>query len=325
MKAPAQRLLHVGNVIVDIVLRVPEVPVAGSDVLAADAGMTPGAGFNVMIAAVRQGMAVVHGGAHGNGAFGDMIRRALRDAGIGLAQPVSPGPDSGFCVALVDDSGERTFVTSIGAEAGLTVADLDRIDVRADDVVHVSGYSLLSPTGGPALAGWLDRLPASVTVVVDPQPLIADVPREVLGPVLRRADWWTCNEREAELMTGARDPMAAAAELIEITGRAGVLVRAGAAGCVLLERGRSPRHVAACPVEAVDTNGAGDAHVGVFVAALAGGATPAKAVQRANAAAALATTRPGPATAPTREELERFLGTRDGRRLEAGPRPDPAW
>jgi sugar/nucleoside kinase (ribokinase family) len=324
VKAPAQRLLHVGNVIVDIVLRVPELPVAGSDVLAAGAGMTPGAGFNVMIAAVRQGMAVVHGGAHGTGPFGDMIRGALRDAGIEVAQPTSPGPDSGFCVALVDATGERTFVTSVGAEAGLTAADLDRVDVRDDDVVHVSGYSLLSPTGGPALAGWLDRLPASVSVVVDPQPLVADVPGEVLGPVLRRADWWTCNDREAALMTGAGDPVVAARELIEVTGRAGVLVRAGAAGCVLLERGGSPRHVPAYPVQAVDTNGAGDAHVGVFVAALAGGATPVEGVHRANAAAALATTRFGPATAPTRGELDHFLQTRADRRPEVAARPGPA-
>ena len=61
------------------------------------------------------------------------------------------------------------------------------------------------------------------------------------------------------------------------------------------------------PVDAVDTNGAGDTHAGVFIAALAHGADPLEAARRANAAAALSVTRPGPATAPTAAELAEFL------------------
>jgi sugar/nucleoside kinase (ribokinase family) len=62
-------------------------------------------------------------------------------------------------------------------------------------------------------------------------------------------------------------------------------------------------------VGVVDTNGAGDAHSGAFIAALAAGAADAAAARSANAAAALSVTRRGPATAPTREELARFLAT----------------
>jgi len=57
-------------------------------------------------------------------------------------------------------------------------------------------------------------------------------------------------------------------------------------------------------------NGAGDAHTGTFIAALAGGADVADAVRTANAAAALSVTRRGPATAPTAAELARFLAGR---------------
>ena len=58
---------------------------------------------------------------------------------------------------------------------------------------------------------------------------------------------------------------------------------------------------------AVDTTGAGDAHSGVFLAGLAGGLPPGAAARRANAAAALAVTRPGPAVSPSRAELDAFL------------------
>jgi sugar/nucleoside kinase (ribokinase family) len=63
-------------------------------------------------------------------------------------------------------------------------------------------------------------------------------------------------------------------------------------------------------VDAVDTNGAGDAHTGTFVAALARGADALDAARTANAAAALSVTRRGPATAPSAAELARFLAGR---------------
>jgi sugar/nucleoside kinase (ribokinase family) len=60
-------------------------------------------------------------------------------------------------------------------------------------------------------------------------------------------------------------------------------------------------------VVAVDSNGAGDAHAGVFVAGLAHGLSAIDAARRANAAAALAVTRWGPATSPGVAELDAFI------------------
>ncbi|WP_433189085.1 PfkB family carbohydrate kinase [Actinoallomurus sp. CA-150999] len=86
-----------------------------------------------------------------------------------------------------------------------------------------------------------------------------------------------------------------------------VIVRIGPAGCVLAMPGAEVLRVPAFDVRAVDSNGAGDAHVGVFVAGLAEGLSPARAALRANAAAAIAVTRRGPATAPTRTDVDRLL------------------
>lgn len=70
--------------------------------------------------------------------------------------------------------------------------------------------------------------------------------------------------------------------------------------------------VPAPAVAAVDTTGAGDAHAGVFLFGLAAALPPAAAASRANAAAAMVVTRPGPAVAPSRAELDEFLAP-DGR------------
>ncbi|WP_326560730.1 PfkB family carbohydrate kinase [Micromonospora sp. NBC_01796] len=301
------RLVHTGNVVVDVVMYLPRLPETGGDVLASESRITAGGGLNVMVGAARQGLPVAYAGMHGTGPFGDLARGQLTEAGIEVLQPPLPDLDTGFSVAMVDPSGERTFATSPGAEARLGPADLARIEPRPGDLVYVSGYSLAYPSNGPALAGWLPALDPGVTVIVDPGPLVAEIPAPVLAPALARADWWSCNEREARLLTGLEDPVAAASALAARTGRAGVLVRTGPGGAVLVVRGGEPVVVPAFPVRVVDSNGAGDAHVGAFAAALAGGLDPADAVRRANAAAALAVTRRGPATAPTAAEVDALV------------------
>jgi sugar/nucleoside kinase (ribokinase family) len=65
-----------------------------------------------------------------------------------------------------------------------------------------------------------------------------------------------------------------------------VIVRRGDDGCVLAVRGADPRVLPAPRVVVRSANGAGDTHVGVFLAALADGAAPRDAAVRANAAAA---------------------------------------
>lgn len=311
------RLLHLGNVVIDIVLDVPALPERGGDVLATGTQLTPGGGFNVLAAAARLGLRTAYAGSHGSGPFAELASAALGRERIEVLQPPKAGTDTGFVVAVVDAGGERTFVTSPGAEAAMTVADLAGITAGPDDAVYLSGYGLAHPANRAALLGWLGRLGAAAVVFADPGPLGHLLPPAVIDAVMARAGWWSCNAREAERMTGRRDPAAAASALAARLGRlaagagrdeaAGTLVRTGPDGCWLGHDGADPVHVAGFRVDVIDTNGAGDAHAGAFIAALAGGADEAGAARTANAAAAMSVTRRGPATAPTAAELARFL------------------
>jgi sugar/nucleoside kinase (ribokinase family) len=238
-------------------------------------------------------------------------------------------------VAVVEAGGERTFLTSRGAEATLTADDLRGVQAGHDDAVYLSGYGLAHPSNAAAILDWLDRLDGANLVFFDPGPLAGSLPAGALDRVLRRADWLTCNAREAALLSGCDDPAAAARVLSsrEPRGsredsqrgphqrpgprwrpRGGVLVRTGPDGCLLaggpVFRSTGVVHVRGFRVNAVDTNGAGDTHTGTFAAALARGVDPPEAARVANAAAALSVTRRGPATAPAEDELARFLADR---------------
>jgi sugar/nucleoside kinase (ribokinase family) len=302
-----------GEAIVDLIMRVPALPERGGDMLATSSATAVGGGFNIMAAAARQGLPVLYVGGHGTGPWGGLVRAALAAEGIGILRPRDEHRDTGFDVALVEPDGERTFVTSLGAEAVLEAGNWADVPVGPDDAVYVSGYGLAAAGSGPVLGAWAAGLPGEALLFVDPGPLTADIPGDIFGPVLARCDWLSCNQREAFLLSGSSDPAGAAARLLAgdgpegRAGPAGVVVRAGAAGCVVAH-GDRVTYVRTPDVTVVDTTGAGDAHSGVFLAALAAGLTPEEAARRANAAAALAVTRPGPATAPARAELDAFLG-----------------
>ncbi|WP_020664488.1 PfkB family carbohydrate kinase [Amycolatopsis benzoatilytica] len=303
------RLVFTGNVIVDLVLAVDAIPEPGGDVVASASTLTAGGGYNTMVAAQRDGLGVVFGGQYGTGPFGDIVRSALASSRFEIVQPGLSDVDSGYCVAMIDASAERTFVTSAGAEGQLTRADLDRIPVHPDDLVYVSGYSLAHPVNAKALPGWLAALPRTVRVLFDPSPLVGDLDPGLISDVLARIDLISVNDREAQLMTGLDDPASAAAELAErVRGRAAI-VRTGGTGCWVADAGTPVTHVPAYPVAAVDTNGAGDTHGGVLAAALARGSDLRTAARRANIAAALAVTRHGPATAPTAARIDKALSS----------------
>lgn len=306
MRAAPDRLVHTGNVLIDLVMTVPALPARGGDVLASSASELPGGAFNVMAAAARLGLPTAYAGAHGTGPRGDRIRAALAAEGIEVLLPREPALDTGFDVCLVDEGGERSFVTSPGAEARLRAEQLAAVAVRPGDVVQISGYSLVHAANRAALVRWLPTVPADVPVGFDPGPLAASIPAGTRAAVCGRARWLTCNLAEARALSGLGDPVAAADRLCGAART--VIVRMGAAGALVAAPGAAPVRVPAVPVAAVDSTGAGDAHTGAMLAALARGADVVEAVRVANAAAAFAVTRRGPATGPTRAELARFRG-----------------
>ena len=307
MTQQVSRLVHTGQVIVDLVMQVDGLPEAGGDVLASSASFEVGGGFNVMAAARRSGMQVVYPGGHGRGRFGDMARAALAHEGVEIAGTPVEDRDTGICVAIVDASAERTFVSHLGAEAHLERRVLDGLHVTARDIVYVSGYSLFNADKRTVLLDWLETLPTDVRIAFDPGPLVASIDEAVLSALIPKVSIWTSNCREALRYTGSESIEPAQAVLASrLRANALAVVRDGAQGCHVASAGRVVR-VPGFAVESIDSNGAGDAHAGVFLAALASGQDAASAARRANAAAAIAVTRRGPATAPSAAQIDEFL------------------
>ena len=292
---------------IDFALIIDSLPPRGGDALSSQRLVTAGGGFNVMSAARRQGANALYVGQLGSGRFADIARGILVNEGIQLAVAPRGDQDLGVCVVLVDGSGERTFVTSPGAELTLDDDDLAGVDLVEGDVVYVSGYNVVYPEVADVVSRWLGALPGGVVVAFDPGPRAADIATDLMSAVLGRTDWLLCNAAEARLVSGLEDVVDCAQALREHWGFERVVVRDGARGCVGVTSDGIVR-VPGFEARVIDTNGAGDVHNGVVMAELLNATPFDETLLRANAAAAIAIATFGPATCPTRDRVDALMG-----------------
>ncbi|OBQ74538.1 PfkB family carbohydrate kinase [Mesorhizobium erdmanii] len=303
------RLVHIGSAVVDYVYRIDALPAPGMEKTASSFAQVAGGGFNMMVAAARTGTKVVFGGQLGSGPNGDFLRAAFAAAGIETLTPPAPAMDSGNCVAMISSDAERTFVSWPGAESVLSLDMMAPVSVAPGDWVFASGYTLSYAGSRDALTDWIEALPGNIPFVFDPTPIISDIPRSILSRVLARTTWLSCNATEAAEIAGRGDVEDLAVRLLaeHCPQAAGVVIRSAAKGCHVTLADGTAQTVAGFKVDPVDTNGAGDTHIGAFVSALARGAPPFEAARYANAAAAISVTRHGGSSAPTDAEIQTFL------------------
>ena len=172
--APAGRVVLMGQILVDLAVRGEALPAPGGDVWASDEGMHVGGGFNALVAARRMGAQAVSLSPIGQGPYSLLIQQALQREEITDAGPHIDGVDNGFCIAFTDQSGERTFISTRGAETRAPAnawADFTAT-MRPGDVLYIDGYLMDHPANRQAAQAALEALPEGVQVILDVSPVI---------------------------------------------------------------------------------------------------------------------------------------------------------
>ena len=312
------RVVLMGQILVDRVLTMTTEFYSTHTKWVNDKGPHVGGGLNALVAARRMGAEAISLSPIGEGPNASLIEQALAREGIADAGPRVAGVDNGFCVALIDSRAERTFISTRGAETMAPAsawADFVRT-MSPGDVLYVDGYLMDHPANREAAEAALRVLPDGVRVVLDVSPIIGipdSLPSDgvIVSMNHREAQEIAHQRGDASVRDRCREPREAARAMLGLLGRP-VLVRAGAEGAYVGRPAQpatntTANDVTAIPtprVEAIDTNGAGDAHSGVLAAALAQGILLERALLLANCAGALSTTVVGPASCPTRDQIE---------------------
>lgn len=291
------RVVAVGSVNIDLVMRLPRLPVAGQTVLGGVlARHEGGKGANQAVAAARAGGLVHFVGAVGD-ADGEPSVAALAADGVDVTAVARLPARTGHAFVLVDEaSGENQVAVAPGANGLVTArrvtAVLRALTLTAADVVVLS-FEL--PAGALRAAAAVARSCGSA-LVVNPAPVM---PR---SRDLLHAAIITPNAGELAVIAAEPGPpgsgpagrtelATAAAGLARSTGGQ-VIVTLGADG-VLLASASGTEHFPGYRVTVADSTGAGDTFTGVLAASLAAGRPLRDSVARAVAASALAVTRDG--------------------------------
>lgn len=294
------RVLVVGSLNMDLVVRVERHPRPGETVLGGDVRTFPGGkGGNQAVAAARAGGAVRLLGQVGQDGYGLELRQAQRAAGVDVSGLLEhPGP-SGLAFITVSGSGENMIVVSPGANARLgpeAVTDTMLAGVQVALAQLEIPLETVTRLFARARA-------AGVLTILNAAPA-----RPLSDALLGLLDCLVVNESEAALLCGCpTDAPERAAQALVARGAGTVVITLGGAGA-LWQSGEEGGRVAAEPVTVVDTTAAGDAFCGALAVALAEGEPLGRAVRFAGAAGALATTRAGAQPSlPERREIEALL------------------
>jgi ribokinase len=303
------RIVVVGSLVFDFVARAPRLPRKGETVLGEQFGMYPGGkGANQAVQASRLGAEVFLVGCIGQDFLGDRLLSSLHDSQVNTDFVRRDAAlQTAACCIHVDSEGQNTIVIVPQANQACSPQDVTAATevMRTADVVLAQLEVPLATVTHAAEMAARDSVP----FVLNPAPA-QPLPDELLA----RTAVVTPNEIEAEILTGLAPALPAWA------GRAAADLRRRGAGTAIVTLGEKGAYVATATMErsvpgyrvaVVDATAAGDAFSGALAVALAEGKEIRDAVAFANAAGALAATRPGaqPSLA-TRAEVEALFNAR---------------
>ncbi|WP_421232623.1 PfkB family carbohydrate kinase [Aeromonas jandaei] len=301
---PTMPVMVIGAAFGDVMLEMNRLPVSGGDEVARESGrQIGGCAFNVARALARLGAPVINGITVGQGSWGTAVEAAMAAESLPV-QLRDPAHDNGWCLALVEPDGERTFITVEGCEQYWDTAALSRLLPEGTGWVYASGYELTGTQGAPLLE-WLLQLPERITPFIDPGPRIGDLSADEIAALLARGALFSLNREEAAVLLGAPASAATVASFCR-QHRAALIVREDKEGALVGTPDGQCQRVHPVAVTLCDTVGAGDAHGGGTLMGLASGLPLAEAVRLGNLVAAIVVSSPGADGAPTRAELVNY-------------------
>lgn len=291
-------IFSIGDIMVDAYFRLPSLLTPRTDTVGRVDLVPGGSAANFAVWVARQGAPAAFIGRVGNDFLAEALRADLAAEGVRAYLARDEELGTGRVGVVVSEGGERDMICDRRANTRLCMADIPEDDLRELGTwLHVSGYALFEEEPREAARRAMDiALEAGIPVSVDPASygFIRDIGVDRFLRLCRGAQVFLPNRDEAMALTDMSDPddmLLALADVFPV-----VALKLGADGSAGLDRtglgcyggcstghsrgrfgshsagrsvgrsyGGSIVHASPVQVEAVDTNGAGDAFDAGFV------------------------------------------------------------
>lgn len=262
-------LVAIGDLTWDVLTKPSTMLLPGGDTTGRVLLMGGGSSANVAVWAARVGYPTSFVGEVGRDRFGEFAVQELE------AEKVTPhiiwndSNPTGVILVLIDAAGQRSMVTSQGADFDLRPDELPRKVIQEAGHVHITAWSLFTdPPRTAALEAAHIARDAGINISFDPgsYQMIREIGREEFRRMTRNLsiDFIFPNLDEGQALTGAKKPEDILEALQHLYPEAMILLKMAQDGALILDKGQL-HEVAATNDRAIDATGAGDSFGGAFL------------------------------------------------------------
>ena len=302
------KIVVVGSLNMDLVVRVPKIPEPGETILGNGFATFPGGkGANQAVAAARLGADVTMIGQVGSDSFGEALIENLNNEGVQTEfVAVDRTEATGVALITVDADGQNSIAVASGANYTFTSKQVNQAWNKLNDV-DILVMPLETPPDTIIAATKLAR-ESHAKVILNPAPA-----RPLTKELLSMIDVIVPNELEViQIVNFLGSPVNEIQDAVNILldyGVGAVVTTLGSDGAEIFEKDKKSLHLTQYDVDIVDTTAAGDAFIGAFAVGLGEGKSLYDACCFANAAGALTVTKAGAQPSlPKRIEVDKLLG-----------------
>ncbi len=253
-----------------------------------------GSSANTLIGLAQFGGRGFHASLVAGDEAGAFFAQDMRLHGVenSLNQPRTPGT-TGRCLVFITPDAERTMCTHLGISEQFSVEQLNESELSQGEYLYIEGYLVSSPSGAAATveAARMARRQGVKTALTFSDTSMVTYFRQGLDAIVGDGlDLLFCNASEALAYTGAHTLEEAKQPLSKIARMVGLTLGAEGASIYTGERWID---IPGVPVQALDSNGAGDLFAGAFLFGITHGYAVARAGQLACHAASVLVTQSG--------------------------------
>lgn len=304
-----ESIVVVGSINMDVVIRVPRIPVVGETVIAYDLkNYGGGKGANQAVSIARLGGKVFMIGRVGNDEYGRKLYEDLKNDGVNVeGVEFDCEISTGTAYINVNERGENNIVVYQGANKMLNIEQI----VKYEDIFNEAKICVIQLEIPIETVAFVVDLcyRKDIKVILNPAPAC-----ELPDTLLEKVYILTPNETELAILSKSGiktiEDIKRASKYLLDKGVQNVITTIGEKGSYFISKD-TEELFNAIKVDAIDTTAAGDSFTGALALALSESKSIKSAIEFATYVAALTVTKEGAqASLPYRDEVEKFIKER---------------
>jgi sugar/nucleoside kinase (ribokinase family) len=262
----------VGIVVADVIAKpVDDMPEKGKlNTIDKISMHTGGCAVNTAVDLVKIGKKVSVLAKTGDDGFGTFLRKKLSEAGIDITGiKTTNNSGTSASVVLVDSSGERSFIHTLGANAEFEKSDIDWEVIKKSKILFIGGSMLMPKFDGEPCAEVLKKAKdMGKTTALDVAWDAEGRWMKVLRPCMEYIDYFMPSYEEAVELSGKEKPEEMADVFLSM-GVKNVIIKLGKKGCYIKDNSLIEYYIPTFErIKAIDATGAGDSFVAGFLTGL---------------------------------------------------------